>query len=227
MSLLLHIETATKNCSVSLSDGDKLLHVKEFNDDRFSHGELLHVFIEELFTLSNMKMDDLKAVSVSMGPGSYTGLRIGVAAAKGFCFSLDIPLIGLSTLAILARSVSVEEHSFIIPLLDARRLEVYSAVYNHNYACIREIKAEIINEHSFSDYLAKGKVYFLGDGAQKCSTLIQHENAIFMNGYYPSSKQMPVLADKAYQYENFENIAYFEPLYLKEFLVTPSKKKLL
>jgi len=225
LTLLLHIETATKNCSVSLSDGAQLRCVKEFNDQSYSHGELLHVFIDELFTTTGTSMGDLKAVTVSKGPGSYTGLRIGVAAAKGICFTLDIPLIGLSTLEILARAISVTNDAYIVPLLDARRMEVYSAVYDENYTCIRGIQAEVINADSFAEYLVKGKVYFLGDGAEKCRDVIRHENAIFMDGYFPSSQQMPILGNTQYTQANYENLAYFEPLYLKEFLVTPSKKK--
>ncbi|MGB5463338.1 MAG: tRNA (adenosine(37)-N6)-threonylcarbamoyltransferase complex dimerization subunit type 1 TsaB, partial [Aureibaculum sp.] len=141
---------------------------------------MLHVYIDEVIKKANKKLTDLDAVAVSKGPGSYTGLRIGVSAAKGLCYSLDIPLISVSTLASLASTLKVEKDALIIPLLDARRMEVYSSVYDSNYHQIREIKAEIITENSFATYLKKWKVYFLGDGADKCKETIIHKNAIFL-----------------------------------------------
>ncbi|MET2983734.1 tRNA (adenosine(37)-N6)-threonylcarbamoyltransferase complex dimerization subunit type 1 TsaB [Aureibaculum conchae] len=224
MSLILNIETATKNCSVSLAKNGELLALKELSNGGYSHGEQLHVFIQETLTISKKAINDIDAIAVSKGPGSYTGLRIGVSTAKGLCFSLDIPLISISTLASLANTIAVEKNMIVVPLLDARRMEVYSAVFNNNYNQIRETKAEIINENSFSEYLSKGKVYFLGDGAEKCKTVIKNDNAIFLDGYFPSAKQMVGLSYEKHKKNDIEDVAYFEPFYLKDFMVTTPKK---
>ncbi len=224
LSLILNIETATKNCSVSLSNNGELLILKELNDGNYSHSENLHVFIEEVLKSANKLFSDIDAIAVSKGPGSYTGLRIGVSAAKGLCLSLDKPLISVSTLASLTNTISVKNDAVIIPLIDARRMEVYSAVFDSDYNQIREVKAEIIDSNSFSLYLSKGKAYFLGDGADKCKSIINHKNAIFLNDYFPSAKQMAKLSYVKYKKNDIEDVAYFEPFYLKDFLVTQSKK---
>ena len=224
MSLILNIETATKNCSVSLAKNGELLALKELNDGNYSHGEQLHVFINAILKESGKTVNDVDAIAVSKGPGSYTGLRIGVSTAKGLCFSLDIPLISISTLTSLANTIAVEKSMIIVPLLDARRMEVYSAVFDNNYNQIRETKAEIINENSFSEYLSKGKVYFLGDGAEKCKTVIKNDNAIFLDGYFPSAKQMAGFSYEKHKKNDIEDVAYFEPFYLKDFMVTTPKK---
>ena len=226
MAIILNIETATKNCSVSISKEGVLIAVKELNDGNYSHGENLHVFIEDLLKEANISPQDFTAIAVSKGPGSFTGLRIGVSAAKGLCFSLDKPLISISTLESLANTIDVDNKSLIIPLLDARRMEVYSAVFNNKHEQIRDIEAQIIDENSFSTYLNNGKVYFLGDGAEKCKNILEHKNAIFLDGYFPSAKQLTSLSFEKYQKNDFEDVAYFEPFYLKDFLVTPSKKRI-
>jgi len=224
LSLIVNIESSTKNCSVSLAEDGKLLVLKEVNDGNYSHGEQLHLFIKEVLEVAGKNIKNLDAIAVSQGPGSYTGLRIGVSTAKGLCFSLDIPLISISTLSSLANSISVEKNAFIIPLLDARRMEVYSIVLDHNYNQIRKVKAEVINEDSFSEFLCKSKVYCLGDGAEKCKSVINNANAIFYDGYYPSAKQMVKLSYEKYKKNDIEDVAYFEPFYLKDFMVTTSKK---
>lgn len=224
MTVILNIETATKNCSVSISKNGETVAVKEFNDGNYSHAEVLHSFILDVVESANIGLKDIDAVAVSKGPGSYTGLRIGVSAAKGLCFSLDKPLIAIDTLTSLAHAVSVE-NGVILPMLDARRMEVYAAVFNHNYHQIREIKAEIIDEHSFETYLTNHKVTFLGDGATKCKEIITHKNAHFIEDIFPSAKQMGILSYEKYKKSNFENVAYFEPFYLKDFLAFPEKKK--
>ena len=224
MATILNIETATKNCSVSISKNGKIISLKEFNDGNYSHAEVLHSFIIDIVEEANILLNDLDAIAVSKGPGSYTGLRIGVSAAKGFCFALQIPLIAIDTLTSLSHAISIEE-GIIIPLLDARRMEVYSAVFNQKNGQIREIEAEIIDENSFSAYLNHQKVYFLGDGALKCQEIIKHDNAIFIDDMFPSSKEMGVLAFEKYKKSDFENVAYFEPFYLKDFIVVPEKKK--
>ena len=223
MSLILNIETATKNCSVSIAKNGELLFLKELNDGNYSHGENLHVFIEQLIKQSDFEIGDLDAIAVSKGPGSYTGLRIGVSAAKGLCFSLDKPLISILTLEILANTIKVEKDALIVALLDARRMEVYSAVFDTNYNQIRETQAEIIDTNSFSEYLEKGKVYFIGDGVEKCKGVITNKNATSLDGHFPSAKEMVKLSYAKYKKSDIEDVAYFEPYYLKDFFTTQKK----
>ena len=224
MSIILNIETATKNCSVSIADKGKILAIKELNNGNYSHAEVLHPFIVDILREANITSDHIDAVAVSKGPGSYTGLRIGVSAAKGLCFAFDKPLISIDTLTSLSHSIAID-NGFIVPMIDARRMEVYAAVFNEKNQLIREIKADIIEESSFSEYLKIGKVYFLGDGSQKCKETILHENAIFVDDKFPSAKEMAQLSYDKYKISDIENVAYFEPFYLKDFVVIPEKKK--
>ena len=224
MAIILNIETATKNCSVSIAKNGTVLAIKELNNGNYSHAEVLHPFIDTILKEASISVNQIDAVAVSKGPGSYTGLRIGVSAAKGLCFAFDKPLIAISTLNSLAHAITKEE-GIIIPMLDARRMEVYSAVFNKNHQQIREIKAEIIDENSFVEYLSKEKVYFLGDGAQKCKEKITHKNAVFRDDKFPSAKEMAKLSFNKYKKSDIENVAYFEPFYLKDFVVIPEKKK--
>ena len=224
MSLILNIETATKNCSVSIAKNGEMLFLKELNDTQYSHAEKLHPFIVAILEKSKISSKEIRAVAVSKGPGSYTGLRIGVSAAKGLCFALDKPLISIDTLASLAHSISIEK-GLIVPMLDARRMEVYSAIFDKNYKQTRETKAEIIDETSFAEELKNNKVYFLGDGVQKCKEIITHKNAIFVDHKFPSAKEMAVLSYEKYKKSDIEDVAYFEPFYLKDFVVIPEKKK--
>lgn len=223
MALILNLETATKNCSVSLAKDGHTIALKELNDGNYSHGEKLHEFIHEILSEAKFDYNDLDAVAVSKGPGSYTGLRIGVSAAKGLCFSLDLPLISCNTLQALALSSDAEQ-GLIIPLLDARRMEVYSAVFSNTNEAIREIQAEIIDENSFQHELTQGSVTFLGDGASKCKDIITHENAHFEDEKFPSANEMSKLSFEKFQNKDFEDVAYFEPFYLKDFVVTTKKK---
>jgi tRNA threonylcarbamoyladenosine biosynthesis protein TsaB len=222
LAYLLNIETATKNCSVSLAKDGKTIALKELNDGGYSHAEKLHEFIKVVIAEANITISDIDAVAVSKGPGSYTGLRIGVSAAKGLCFALNIPLISINTLQSLAQSVSIDE-VYIIPLLDARRMEVYSEVFKNNKN-IRNVLAEIIDETSFNEYLNESKVYFLGDGAEKCKELIKHKNAHFIDDKFPSANDMSALSYEKYKKNDIEDVAYFEPFYLKDFVVTTAKK---
>ncbi|PQB08155.1 tRNA (adenosine(37)-N6)-threonylcarbamoyltransferase complex dimerization subunit type 1 TsaB [Polaribacter filamentus] len=224
MSIILNIETATKNCSVSIADKGKILAIKELNNGNYSHAEVLHPFIVDILREANITSDLIDAVAVSKGPGSYTGLRIGVSAAKGLCFAFDKPLISLDTLTSLSHSIAID-NGFIVPMIDARRMEVYAAVFNQKNQFIREIKADIIDESSFSEYLKIGKVYFLGDGSQKCKETILHENAIFVDDKFPSAREMAQLSYDKFKISDMENVAYFEPFYLKDFVVIPEKKK--
>ena len=218
MSIILNIETATKNCSVSIADKGKILAIKELNNGNYSHAEVLHPFIVDILREANITSNHIDAVAVSKGPGSYTGLRIGVSAAKGLCFAFDKPLISIDTLTSLSHSIAID-NGFIVPMIDARRMEVYAAVFNEKNQLIREIKADIIEESSFSEYLKIGKVYFLGDGSQKCKETILHENAIFVDDKFPSAKEMAQLSYDKYKKNDIENVAYFEPFYLKDFLL--------
>src|SRR5690606_10558140 len=176
MSILLHIETSTTNCSVSVSDDSKVVALKEQNDANYSHAENLHLFIIEVLSEAGYTPSDLDAICVSKGPGSYTGLRIGVSAGKGMCFALDKPLIAIDTLEILARQYNdkLQTNDFIVPVNDARGIEVYSAVYNSAYEQVRKTEAEVIDPESFEVYLKDAKVHFIGDGAEKCKGVITH-----------------------------------------------------
>ncbi|MEN8912717.1 MAG: tRNA (adenosine(37)-N6)-threonylcarbamoyltransferase complex dimerization subunit type 1 TsaB [Polaribacter sp.] len=224
MAIILNIETATKNCSVSIANNGAVLVLKELNDLNYSHAEKLHPFINAALKEANLTINEIDAVAVSKGPGSYTGLRIGVSAAKGICFAIDKPLISIDTLTSLSNAISIDA-GVVVPMLDARRMEVYAAVFSADNKAIREIKAEIIDTHSFSDYLEKGNVYFLGDGAKKCQPILTHKNAVFVADKFPSAKEMATLSFEKFQQHQFEDVAYFEPFYLKDFLVVPEKKK--
>jgi len=218
MALILLIETATKSCSVSLSSENKIIACKEEVNKQYSHAEKLTVFITELFKTQDFSIKDLDAIAVSKGPGSYTGLRIGVSTAKGLCYALDIPLISVSTLKAMAfRMAQKEESDLYCPMIDARRMEVYNAFYNRRNKEIRGIQADIIQSYSYQKELDK-KVLFFGDGAQKCKQIIQHPNAKFLDDIFPSSKDMLEIANKKFSEEDFENVAYFEPFYLKDFV---------
>lgn len=222
MAIVLNIETATTNCSVSLSKDGETLVLKEDNSTGYSHAETLHVFIDEVFKASKVNPTEIDAVAVSKGPGSYTGLRIGVSSAKGLCFALNKPLIATDTLESLAYQINIED-GYIIPMLDARRMEVYSAIYNANLELLREIRAEILTEESYIELLNAHKVYFVGNGVEKTKSLIQHPNAIFIEGKLPSANEMAILSEIKHKKSDIEDVAYFEPYYLKDFVALKKK----
>ncbi len=250
MALILNLETATTVCSVSLAKDGKLIALKEQNGN-YSHAENLTLFIENVCKQGNVKLSDIEAIAVSKGPGSYTGLRIGVSTAKGLCYSLDKPLVAVDTLKYLSLATSsryitlsategrssravtlsgVEgrvdagQPTFFCPMLDARRMEVYCAIYDSVGKEIKPTAAEIIDEHSFSDIFKTNKIVFFGDGAAKCKeTFSQNSNTIFIDDVVPSAKEMIGLSEQAYNAKQFENVAYFEPFYLKDFVA--GKKK--
>ena len=224
--MLLCIETSGKNCSVALFEGLQLVSIREVHTEQFSHSENLHVFIEQVLKESNLQPKAIKAIAISAGPGSYTGLRIGVATAKGLCYGWDIPLIALPTLRILAEQVSYDftDIEYIIPMIDARRMEVFTSVYSHDFSPILGERAEILTESTFDTYLNKGKTIFLGDGITKFQAICKHKNAYFWENKFPSAKQMGRLALEKYQAQAFEDIAYFEPFYLKEVYLVKSEK---
>lgn len=224
MAILLNLETATTNCSVSISKDDQIIALKENNAENYSHSEQLHIFIKEALQEASLSFSDIDAVSISKGPGSYTGLRIGVSAAKGLCFSLDVPLISIPTLESMARQVELQAGEMVIPVLDARRMEVYSCVYDADYQEIRETRAEIIDEGSFAEYASASKVYLIGSGAEKCRGVLEHPNFQFEETIVPSAREMAPLAFKKFQAKQFEDVAYFEPYYLKDFVIQSKKK---
>ncbi|MEX0995719.1 MAG: tRNA (adenosine(37)-N6)-threonylcarbamoyltransferase complex dimerization subunit type 1 TsaB [Flavobacteriaceae bacterium] len=217
MTYILCIETTTTNCSVSISNDGNVVALKELNSINYSHSEKLHIFIKEVLQTANISLKDLSAVAVSKGPGSYTGLRIGVSAAKGLCFAQDLPLISIDTLQSLAHQVS-DDSDFIIPMIDARRMEVYTAVYNNKYKQLEYTSAKILSPDSFSTYLDMGKVVFLGNANEKFKTICTHTNAVFLDDKLPSAKEMAFLANEKHKKSDFENVAYFEPYYLKDFI---------
>jgi len=226
LALILSIETATTNCSVSLSKDGETLLLKEDYSSNYSHAERLHVFIEETLREAKIERTQLDAIAVSKGPGSYTGLRIGVSAAKGLCYALDIPLISISTLEALAHQVKdVTQGGIVLPMLDARRMEVYSAVFSNSFKLLRPIEAQILDENSFKDYLDIDKVYFIGNGVEKTKTLITNKNAVFIEGKLPSANEMSALAYAKYKKNDIEDVAYFEPYYLKDFVALKPKPK--
>ena len=218
MALILLIETATKSCSVSLSFQNKIIACKEEVNKQYSHAEKLNVFIASLFRKTDFFIKDLDVIAVSKGPGSYTGLRIGVSTAKGLCYALNVPLISVSTLKAMAFGMAQKEKSDLYcPMIDARRMEVYNAFYNSSNKEIRGVQADIITKESYEKELEQ-KVLFFGDGANKCKEIIKHSNAKFIEEIYPSSKDMVALAIQKYANKDFEDVAYFEPFYLKDFV---------
>lgn len=222
MEYILNIETATKNCSVALAKDGKTIVYKEIAEEGYSHAERLHVFIEEIIKEAGITLNDLSAIAVSQGPGSYTGLRIGVSAAKGLCYALDVPLIAVDTLQALASQVTISS-GLIIPMIDARRMEVYSAIFAPNLERKREVLAEIITENSFENL--QETLYFVGDCAEKCKSVLTKENYIFLDEIvYPSAKEMSPISFEKFKKSDTVDVAYFEPYYLKDFMITTPKK---
>ena len=223
MALILNLETASTNCSVCLAKDGKVISIKEYDSANYSHAEQLHNFIKEVLKEASFSLQDINAVAVSKGPGSYTGLRIGVSAAKGLCFSLDVPLISIPTLESMANQLVVPEDHIIIPVLDARRMEVYSAVYNRDWKEIRTTEAEIITEDSFKAYTNAYTVHIMGNGAEKCKGVLNHPNIVLDATVVPSAREMAQLSQTKFEASDFENVAYFEPYYLKDFVLQKKK----
>ena len=218
MPLILNLETATKNCSVALAKDGKTIACKEIAAQNFSHAEKLHVFIAEILSENNIQFSDLHAIAVSQGPGSYTGLRIGVSSAKGLCYALNIPLIALDTLQLLAKQITVE-NGIILPMIDARRMEVFSAFYDKNHIQIRTTQAEIIDESSYQEI--SGTIHLVGDGIEKFKNTLTDEKFIFHSDVvFPSAKEMSELSFDKFKKNDFVDVAYFEPFYLKDFVLS-------
>ena len=221
---ILHIETSSKNCSVSISDGEELLCVCEEVSENYKQSESLHTFVEWALEGAEITLQDLDAVSLGMGPGSYTGLRIGASSAKGFCYGLKIPLIAVNSMETMVEPFLDQNFDYIIPLLDARRMEVYTAVFDGSSGkMLTETEAKILDETSFQEFKDK-KVIFVGDGASKAKEIFQLPEAEFNADVYPSAKYLIRKAVGKFNNKEFENVAYFEPFYLKEFQGVKKKK---
>ena len=225
MALILHLETATKVCSVALSRNGQLLASKEVREEKYSHAEQLNLFVEDVMEQAGCSYTELDAVAVSKGPGSYTGLRIGVASAKGLCYGLKKPLIAVETLDALAAGMRARQKAdHYIPMIDARRMEVYCAVYDAKGEQVQAVDALIVEGNSFDAFLNAGTVLLGGDGAGKCKAVIEHPNALFLDDQHTSASHMVELAAAKFAAGAFEDVAYFEPYYLKEFIAGKPKK---
>ncbi|MDP4226161.1 MAG: tRNA (adenosine(37)-N6)-threonylcarbamoyltransferase complex dimerization subunit type 1 TsaB [Bacteroidota bacterium] len=234
MPVILNIETSAQMCSVSLSADGNLIGYKESTENN-THASLLGLYIDGLLKENNLEAIKLDAVAVSKGPGSYTGLRIGVSTAKGLCYGAGIPLIGISTLECMAYSVAHEDmfksgadqNAWLCPMIDARRMEVYTAFFNTDAERMTETHADIITPESYKELLDRRPVYFFGSGAVKCQKSIVHPHAFFSINREPSAKDMIPLSESAFRMKKFEDVAYFEPFYLKDFVATTPKKSIL
>ena len=229
MSTILHIETSTDVCSVAVSEDSQVI----FHQDDHSgpnHAERLGTMVDEALSFTDNHAIPFDAVAVSCGPGSYTGLRIGVSMAKGICYGRDLKLIAVPTLELLCVPVLLreipEEDSLLCPMLDARRMEVYAGIYTRALKPVREVGADIVTAETYKPYLDEHPVYFFGNGAQKCMDTINHPNAHLIEGIEPLAKWMQPLAERRFLNEQFEDVAYFVPYYLKDFVAKMPKKLL-
>ena len=220
MSLILSLETSAKVCSVAIHGDAKLIATSEIHIEQ-SHASKLAVLIDEGKNKAGIELDQLSAVAVSSGPGSYTGLRIGTSTAKGLCYALNIPLISVGSLELLAFQMKENNHqgAFLCPMIDARRMEVYCLVADSALRIIHPTEAKVIDETSFIEYLDKNKVLFFGDGSDKCKEKITHENARFESGVYPKASQLGFMAYSKLKQNETEDLVNFEPHYLKEFMI--------
>jgi tRNA threonylcarbamoyladenosine biosynthesis protein TsaB len=231
MDLILNIETATEVCSVALADSKGLIDFQE-NTEGKSHAAMLTVLIENLLNKNKITLNQLDAVAVSMGPGSYTGLRIGVSVSKGICYGANKPLIAVPTLqsmtyGFIQKTGVSNRGGWYCPMIDARRLEVFTAFFDDKLRFQSEISAEIIDENSFAEILSEREVFFFGNGSDKCEALLKHYNARFYSGFQASAKDMITLSENLFQQKEFKDVAYFEPYYLKDFVATILKNKVL
>lgn len=226
MSCILNIETSTEVCSVAISQEGECIYQLEMRDG-LSHATHLAPFVEEALAYIDNHAIPLDIVAVSQGPGSYTGLRIGVSTAKGICYGREVKLVAVPTLYVLCVPVllrdELPDNALLCPMIDARRMEVYDVVVDRALNVIRSTTADIITEHSFTELLSERPIYFFGNGAEKCKAVLKHSNAHFIDGIVPHAKYMFPLAEKAIAKGAFEDVAYFEPYYLKEFVTTTPK----
>jgi tRNA threonylcarbamoyladenosine biosynthesis protein TsaB len=227
MALILQIETATQVCSAALSVNGETIALKELQANNIHAGSLT-LFIQEVMASGGYFYSNLDAIAVSKGPGSYTGLRIGVSTAKGLCFALDKPLIAIGTLGMMAKGflkANPDYNGLVCPMIDARRMEVFTSVFDSSLATIEPVSAKIIDEQSFKDQLIKAPVTFIGDGAEKCKAALNDPNALFSAENFNSAGNMSELSFDAFLNQSFEDLAYFEPFYLKDFVLTTPKAK--
>lgn len=227
MVTILQIETATQVCSAALSVNGETIALKELAAQNIHAGSLT-LFIQEVMETASVRYSDLDAIAVSKGPGSYTGLRIGVSTAKGICFAQDKPLIGVDTLQMMAKGFLNDNQGYtglICPMIDARRMEVFTSMYDHQLSEILPVQAKIIDEQSFQEQLNLHKITFIGDGAMKCNNSILSANALFSGFNFNSAANMSNLVFEAFNRADFQDLAYFEPYYLKDFVITQAKKK--
>jgi tRNA threonylcarbamoyladenosine biosynthesis protein TsaB len=231
--ILLCIETATQICSVSLSRGNQVIGILE-SEEKNAHSRVLHVMIDRLFRENGITVNDVDAIVVSKGPGSYTGLRIGVSTAKGLCYAADKPLIAINTLEAMAHgmrvklakeSIKTNHQPLFIPMIDARRMEVFTAIFDADLKETSPTTAQIISEESFSDYRNNYHLILGGDGADKCKTYLLHENITYLDDFKASASYMVAPALDAFKAGHFENVAYFEPFYLKDFIAGKPRVK--
>ncbi|WP_312389656.1 tRNA (adenosine(37)-N6)-threonylcarbamoyltransferase complex dimerization subunit type 1 TsaB [Chryseobacterium sp.] len=221
---ILYLETSSKNCSVAISDNEKLLCLTEEVSENYKQSESLHTFVEWALEGAGISMKDIEAVSLGKGPGSYTGLRIGASSAKGFCYGLKIPLVAVNSLESMIEPFLSQNYDFVIPLIDARRMEVYTAVYDGMTGKeISETEAKVLDETSFEEFKDK-KVIFVGDGAKKAQEILQLPNAEYNAAIYPSAQYLINKSLEKINNKEFEDIAYFEPFYLKDFHGVKKKK---
>ncbi|MCR4612604.1 MAG: tRNA (adenosine(37)-N6)-threonylcarbamoyltransferase complex dimerization subunit type 1 TsaB [Bacteroidaceae bacterium] len=231
MSCILHIETATDACSVAVSEDGQTIFQKEAKGGA-TQAQCLGSMVDEALSFTDSHAIPFDAVSVSCGPGSYTGLRIGVSMAKGVCYGRSLPLIALPTLEVMSVPVlllhdDLPDDALLCPMIDARRMEVYCAFYTRALQTVRQTEAVVIDGESFRDLLEAHPIWFFGGGAEKCKDVIQHPNAHFIDGIRPLAKYMAPLAERRHANADFVDVAYFEPFYLKEFVATVSKKKII
>jgi len=222
MAYFICIETATQLCSVALSENDRVIDLRE-TSRKNSHAEVLSLFVDDVLKKNALQLSDLDAVAVSKGPGSYTGLRIGVSTAKGLCYAGDKPLIAIHTLSsmaagMIARQKLPSDRYLFCPMIDARRMEVYAAFYDGKLNELRKTQADIVDVQSYADFLTTHTVLFFGDGASKCKAVIKNKHAEFIDHFSPSAAYMAPLVFQAYRNQQFEDVAYFEPYYLKDFV---------
>jgi universal bacterial protein YeaZ len=221
---ILYLETSSKNCSVAISDDEKLLCLCEEVSENYKQSESLHTFVEWALEGAGISLKEIEAVSLGKGPGSYTGLRIGASSAKGFCYGLKVPLIAVNSLESMIEPFLGQNYDYVVPLIDARRMEVYTAVYDGKTGNeMSETEAKILDEFSFEEFKDK-KVIFVGDGAKKAKEILQLPNAEYNDSIYPSAQYLIKKTAEKIKEKDFEDIAYFEPFYLKDFHGVKKKK---
>ncbi len=232
MSLILNLDTATSVCSVALARDEEIL-AQRMNNEGKNHAALLTTFIDQVLKETGTEPGSLDAVAVSKGPGSYTGLRIGVSTAKGMAYALSVPLLSAGTLEIMANGylsvhpgITMEEKTLLCPMIDARRMEVYSAFFDTRLNPVREVLADIVDEKSYRELLNNHRILFFGDGAEKCRKMLRHDHALIDSSYNLSASHMVKLTLEKFRHGRFENVAYFEPFYLKDFVAIVPKNKI-